>query len=98
MHRYGPIGLAILPALRSHPIQVFLMVVMDRPEEDRMPDNGGELIWRAAKCGNGACVEVALGRGSVYVRDSEDPDGPRLAIATDDWQAFIDVLRSDPLD
>ena len=38
--------------------------------------------WRKSSysgANGGNCVEVADGPGSVLVRDSKDPDGPRLA-------------------
>jgi hypothetical protein len=59
--------------------------------------NGGECvevgIWRKASHsgGNGGgCVEVASAPNAlVAVRDSKNPDGPRLAFAPPAWQAFI---------
>ncbi|MER7399544.1 DUF397 domain-containing protein [Streptomyces sp. NPDC000151] len=36
-----------------------------------------------------ACVEVAEHAARVYVRDSKEPDGPRLAIAPSAWAAFV---------
>jgi hypothetical protein len=48
--------------------------------------------WRkSSHSGNngGECVEVSGAvRGVVAVRDSEDPDGPRLAFAVEAWKAF----------
>jgi hypothetical protein len=39
---------------------------------------------------NGACVEVAQNLiGVVGVRDSKDPDGPKLLISPADWQIFL---------
>ncbi len=59
--------------------------------------NGGGCVevgvWRKAthSGGNGGeCVEVASAPNAlVAVRDSKDPDGPRLAFAPQAWQAFI---------
>jgi hypothetical protein len=48
--------------------------------------------WRKASysTGNGgACVEVGVGPHLVAVRDSKDPDGPRLAFSADAWDTFI---------
>ena len=46
--------------------------------------------WRKSSysSGNGACVEVALLRDTIAVRDSKDPDGPSLAFPAAAWTAF----------
>jgi hypothetical protein len=58
--------------------------------------NGAE--WRKASysTGNGgACVEVARNLPRVVaVRDSKDPDGPRLAFAPGEWRAFTARLKA----
>lgn len=39
---------------------------------------------------NGACVEVATSTlGVVAVRDSKDPDGPKLLVSPAEWRAFV---------
>jgi hypothetical protein len=44
---------------------------------------------------NGACVEVAKNLpGIVAIRDSKDPDGPKLLISSADWRTFVSRLRS----
>lgn len=43
---------------------------------------------------NGNCTEVASADGSVLVRDSQDPDGPRLAFPAGAWRAFTARLRA----
>jgi len=51
----------------------------------------GHVTWRKSSySGNngGGCVEVARLPAVVAVRDSKDPDGPRPAFWTDEWQAF----------
>ena len=50
--------------------------------------------WRKSSrsVGGGACVEVADG---ILVRDSTDPDGPRLAFGTSAWQRFTGRLKAD---
>ncbi|MEU6545986.1 MULTISPECIES: DUF397 domain-containing protein [unclassified Streptomyces] len=35
------------------------------------------------------CVEVAPTPDRILVRDSKDPDGPRLALAPTTWTAFL---------
>lgn len=46
--------------------------------------------------GNGGeCVEVAVDRAAIHVRDSKERGGPQLAFARDTWAGFIaDVRRS----
>ncbi|MFJ8190494.1 DUF397 domain-containing protein [Streptomyces sp. NPDC096094] len=35
------------------------------------------------------CVEVAITPATIHVRDSKRPDGPRLAVPTASWAAFV---------
>jgi hypothetical protein len=54
--------------------------------------------WRKSSRsgGNGGtCVEVARNlRGAVAVRDSKDPEGPRLVISPAAWLAFTARVRA----
>jgi len=56
--------------------------------------------WRKASYSNsngGACVEVATTAHAVAVRDSKDPDGPKLAFTAEAWDSFIEhVKRGQP--
>jgi hypothetical protein len=57
--------------------------------------------WRKASYSSsngGTCVEVAGARAAVAVRDSKDPDGPRLAFAPAGWQAFTRRVKNGTLD
>jgi hypothetical protein len=47
-------------------------------------------LWRKSTYSNGSssCLEAASGPGLVAVRDTKDPDGPRLAIPAHTWRAF----------
>jgi hypothetical protein len=55
-----------------------------------MDERNPRLQWRrSTRCGSSACVEVAIGRGSVLVRDSKNPDGPVLTFTADEWSAFV---------
>lgn len=48
-------------------------------------------VWRKSSHsgGNGACVEIATpAAGTVAVRDSKDPHGPRLRFSAEAWNAF----------
>ena len=53
--------------------------------------------WRKSRrsgANGGDCVEVAAVRSWMAVRDSKDPDGPKLGFGRRDWAAFIaDVKR-----
>ena len=55
------------------------------------------VTWRKSSysgSNGGGCVEVARATGAlVAVRDSKDPDGPRLAFTAADWQAFITQIK-----
>ena len=51
---------------------------------------------RASYCQNGECAEVAIGDGTVLVRDSKDPDGPQLKFTRAEWQAFTSELQAAP--
>ena len=63
--------------------------------------NGGQCVevaavWRKSTYSNngGECVEVASGAPSVVaVRDSKDPDGPKLAFTPAEWKAFTSTVK-----
>jgi hypothetical protein len=54
-------------------------------------------VWQKSihSGGNGGqCVEVASNLpGVVAVRDSKDPEGPRLVFTAAAWRAFMDSVR-----
>jgi hypothetical protein len=54
--------------------------------------------WRKASRSNsngGDCVEVARNLpGAVAVRDSKNPDGPKLVLPAADWQAFTASVKA----
>jgi hypothetical protein len=65
--------------------------------------NGGACIevaevWRKSSYsgGNGGnCVEVARTLpAAIAVRDSKDPDGPKLIFTPTDWAAFTESIRT----
>jgi Domain of unknown function (DUF397) len=50
------------------------------------------ISWRKASysSGNGGdCVEVGIASRIVAVRDSKNPDGPKLAFTPGSWHRFI---------
>ncbi|MET9548309.1 DUF397 domain-containing protein [Streptomyces sp. NPDC006627] len=54
---------------------------------------GVALEWRKSSySSNGSetdCVEVAAATGAVYVRDSKNTQGPRLAVGGAAWAEFV---------
>ncbi|NVI88514.1 DUF397 domain-containing protein [Actinomadura sp. BRA 177] len=55
-------------------------------------------VWRkASRSGHegGECVEVVGFAQVVAVRDSKDPDGPKLAFTAADWHAFTGRIKGD---
>ncbi|QFG22653.1 DUF397 domain-containing protein [Actinomadura sp. WMMB 499] len=42
----------------------------------------------------GACVELASFTGAVAVRDSKDPDGPRLVVNRRDFAVLLDGVKN----
>ena len=54
--------------------------------------------WRkSSRSGDngGACVEVARNLpGVVAVRDSKDPDGPKIVFSPAGWQAFTATVKA----
>ena len=53
--------------------------------------------WRKSShsgSGGGNCIEVADSPGTVLVRDSKDPDGPRLTFGPHGWAAFAATLKA----
>lgn len=59
-----------------------------------------QLIWRKSPRSNpsGNCVEIAdLPGGGRAVRNSRDPEGPRLEYTAGEWGAFIESVRDGSL-
>jgi hypothetical protein len=53
-------------------------------------------MWRKSSYSSqdGNCVEVARNLpGVVSVRDSKNPDGPKLLVSPADWRAFVRGLK-----
>ncbi|WP_083733986.1 DUF397 domain-containing protein [Actinomadura sp. CNU-125] len=58
--------------------------------------------WRKSSHSGGgnddACVELANLEGNVGVRDSKDPEGPRLGFSRDDFGGLLARIRRGELD
>ena len=57
--------------------------------------------WRKSSrsdSSGGACVEVADLASAVAVRDSKDPDGPKLVFGAAAWQTFAAQAKTGTLD
>ncbi|MFD0850895.1 DUF397 domain-containing protein [Actinomadura adrarensis] len=57
--------------------------------------------WRKASRSTGSgedCVEVAATADLVAVRDSKDPDGPRLIVGRESWREFARRVSAGELD
>lgn len=76
------------------PRAVRILDARSKGEEDPVADGEDKLIWRKSRsCATNACVEVARSGADFVVRDSNEPDGHRLAFGPEEWAAFITVLR-----
>jgi hypothetical protein len=51
--------------------------------------------WRTSSLSgtNGQCVAVAFVDDHVAVRDSKNPDGPKIIFTADEWRAFTGGVR-----
>ena len=55
--------------------------------------------WRKSSYSGDNCVEVARNLpGAVAVRDSKDPEGPKLVFTPDEWRAFAAGVRAGQFD
>lgn len=52
--------------------------------------------WRKSSYSgtNGNCVEATAADSIVTVRDSKNPEGPRLAFSPEAWRAFAASLKN----
>lgn len=58
-----------------------------------------QAVWRKSTYSSSTgqnCVEVATNLSdTVAVRDSLDPNGPKLLVCTVDWRVFVSGLKVD---
>jgi hypothetical protein len=52
--------------------------------------------WRKSShsSADGACIEIAHLPEAIAVRDSKDPDGPKLAFTPHAWTAFVERAKT----
>ena len=69
---------------------------IDTCPEDLVTESQSSPTWvRSRRCESNACVEVAVvGDGLIAMRDSKDPDGPRLIFSREEWDAFVAGTRA----
>jgi uncharacterized protein YajQ (UPF0234 family) len=54
--------------------------------------------YMAERCDGGQCVQVGIQGESILVRSSIDPDGHRVTLSRDEWQAFIAGVKGGDFD
>ncbi|GAA0921157.1 DUF397 domain-containing protein [Nonomuraea longicatena] len=58
------------------------------------PDLSDAVWHKSSLSGNGAsCVEVAIGKSVIAVRDTKDREAGMLMFTPDEWRAFIGGVR-----
>lgn len=43
---------------------------------------------------NGSCVEIATTAATIAVRDSKNPDGPKLLVTRHGWATFLQGVKA----
>lgn len=60
--------------------------------------DGRELVWFKSSYSDSSnindCVEVAPTPTAIHVRDSKNPEGPRLGFAAGAWRDFVQAATS----
>lgn len=56
-------------------------------------------VWRKSSRSSdpdlAVCVEVASIGSTRAIRDSKDPEGPRLSLSMDSWRMFMNAVKTD---
>lgn len=63
----------------------------DMPE----PSTADAVWFKSSFSAGGGCVEIAMMRDGVAVRDSKDRGGPVLNFTHDEWSAFVAGVKVD---
>ncbi|MEU6036237.1 DUF397 domain-containing protein [Actinomadura sp. NPDC047616] len=66
-----------------------------------MSTTSADVRWRKSSHSDhhgGQCVEISSLAAVVAVRDSKNPDGPKLAFAADEWRAFTEAVKGSEYD
>ncbi|WP_281180295.1 DUF397 domain-containing protein [Actinomadura hibisca] len=65
-----------------------------------MTDDTCRLVWRKSSRSTqqGDCVELAAMRSEIAIRDSKDPEGPRLVFAKEAMGMLAKRVKSGGLD
>ncbi|WP_433228769.1 DUF397 domain-containing protein [Actinomadura formosensis] len=56
-----------------------------------------EVVWRKAFRSHDdgdACVEIASSAKFIAIRDSKDPDGPKVVVSHNDFRSFARVVKN----
>lgn len=53
---------------------------------------------RSSFCADKSCVEVGRDGADILIRQSDDPDGPRLRFTPDEWAAFLAGAKAGEFD
>ncbi len=56
-------------------------------------------VWRTSSYSgqNGNCIQVTSPGPAIAVRDSKNPDGPKLMISPGAWRKFARRVRAEPV-
>jgi Domain of unknown function (DUF397) len=59
------------------------------------PNQDPTLVWRKSRASGAdhGCLEVAVSKSSVLIRDSHDRVGTRLSFSPDQWRAFVSLVK-----
>lgn len=62
-------------------------------------DNNSQPSWhKASFCASNQCVEVAVRKGVLVVRDAEGPSGLMLSYTTEEWETFVGKIKAGRFD